>query len=813
MNEKGPERFYDVLHYSIKLSFDEPQKTIFGNVTTTLVPLAAPLKMIEFDAEDISFKHVRLGTQDLKFDSLASSVRIHLRRAYTHRETLKISIDYVSMPKKGAYFVEPDSGYPHKPRQIWTQGEDMDNHHWFPCYDFPDDKATSEVTLIVQSDQEAISNGKLASVKEDRKAGTKTFHWEMNKPHSSYLVMFAVGDYAVLTDKAGSVPLEYYVYKNETADARECFKETPKIMEFFSKRIGYPYPWEKYAQVCIADFMYGGMENTTATTLADYGAVYNARARIDNSPVSLIAHELAHQWWGDVVTCKNWRHLWLNEGFASYFDPLYFEYSRGRDEFDYVMYKDQQAALNTDKTLPHKPIVSVGSYGVNVYSRGAAVLHMLRFTVGDSLFWSAIRRYIVQHQFTPVETNDLRRSAEEASGKHLGRFFDQWVYKAGHPIFDVRYKWSDSARTISLTVRQTQSLDSLTGVFQTPVDIEVTTATGNTTHRITIASRETTVTLPCPDSPWLVIFDKGNWLLKELTFEKSKEEWAYQAQYANNPIDRVRAIQHFVAVHDSSVIPLLAAIARTDNFWGVRVEAIKSADSFKMGDNRLLLPIRRALFDQARNTSSGIRSAAVSQLKDFSGRDVVSALYSALQDSSYTVVAEAIRSLANVNPANATSLISAQVNTPSYRNIIGNAALNALAAIDPDKAIDVALEKVRHSQDVSERRSAVSILTRVGGNRKDVLAAYAALLSDKNLELRSSAVVALSLAEYQNASRRSFFAKLVDAFRHSKLIAGLFGLLIVAFAGVIYSFLRTPWKTISSKDGADTREEKKNDSA
>jgi Aminopeptidase N len=810
MNVEGPERFYDVLDYSIKLSFDEPQRTIFGNVTTTLVPLTAPLKMIEFDAEDISFKHVRLGTQDLKFDSLASSIRIHLGRAYTYRETLKISIDYVSTPKKGAYFVEPDSGYPHKPRQIWTQGEDMDNHHWFPCYDFPNDKSTSEVTLTVRSDQEAISNGKLVSVKEDRKARTKTFHWEMRKPHSSYLVMFAVGDYAVLTDKAGSIPLEYYVYKNETADARECFKETPKIMEFFSKRIGYSYPWEKYAQVCLADFMYGGMENTTATTLADYAAVHDARARIDNSTVSLIAHELAHQWWGDVVTCKNWRHLWLNESFASYFDPLYFEYSRGRDEFDFMMYRDQHAALEADKNLSRKPIVSAGSYSANVYSRGAAVLHMLRFTLGDSLFWSVIKRYITQHQFTPVETDDLRRSAEEASGKHLRWFFDQWVYKAGHPIFDVRYKWSDSARTISLTVRQAQSLDSLTGVFQTPVDIEVTAATGNTTHRITIASRETTVTLFCPDLPRLVIFDKGNWLLKELTFEKSKEEWAYQAQYANNPIDRLRAIQHFVAVHDSSVIPLLAAIASTDNFWGVRIEAINSAGSFKTENDSVRSPIRRALLDQSRNALSKIRSAAVSQLKDFAGSDIVAALRYSFQDSSYAVVAEAIQSLAKVDSTNATSLISAYVNTPSYRNIIGNAALNALVTLDPARAIDVALEKVRYGENVSGRRPALSILTKLGGNRKDVLAAYAALLNDKNLELRSTAAIAL--AGIQNASRHSFLVRLADVLRRRGLMTGLFGLLILAFASVVYIFLRTPWKTVSAKDGAEIREEKKNDS-
>ena len=795
----GRQHPYNVLHYRIELSFDEPRKTILGKEIATLVPLAAPLKTVEFDAEDIFFNHIRLGRHELRFDSLATSIRVHLDREYSRQETLKIVFDYISTPKKGAYFVQPDSGYPHKPDQIWSQGEDMDNHHWFPCYDFPDDKATSEVILTVKLGQVAVSNGKLLGVKENAKEGTRIFHWTMVKPHSSYLVMFAVGDYAILSDTSGHVPLEYYVYKNEIDDARKCFEETPKIMAFFNARIGFPFPWEKYSQVCIADFMFGGMENTTATTLADYAAVCDSRARLDNSPVSLIAHELAHQWWGDVVTCRDWRHIWLNEGFASYFDPLYFEYSRGRDEFDLMIYRDQERAIDVDKNRSRKPIVSAGSYGENVYARGAAVLHMLRFTLGDSLFWRGIKHYITQHQFAPVETSDLQNSFEETSGRKLSWFFDEWLYNAGHPIFDVQYAWSESLKTISLSISQTQTLDSLTGIFRTPVDIEIIGRTSALTHRIVIASRDTTVLLPCAYEPTLVIFDKGNWILKELNFTKSKEEWAFQAERSANPVDRIQAIRHFVAVHDSSAIPLLAKIAVTDNCGGVKVEAMNSIASFPPKDEIFRLPMKSALLAEAENSSSKVRTTAITQLKNFEGNDVVAALRSALRDSSYYVVAAAIQSLEKVNPKKALNDIKAYVDTPSYRNVVANAALNALTTLDPDRAVDDALQKVRYGENVSGRRTALSVLMKFGGKRKEVLAAYEALTTDKNPDLRMTAVVALASARNSQLPMTSRALRLVS----------FMGLLSIAFLVIVYLFFRARRKRPSRQMEEEVAEPKK----
>src|SRR5512140_545210 len=355
-------RSYNVQHYKIDVSIDDKKKSVDGTVTTTLVPFLPKLQTVEFDAEKLNVRRVLMGAKSLRFTVDSTRLRIQLDKPYSYTDTLTLSVQYSCTPKKGLYFTQPDSGYPDKPMQIWTQGEDMDNHFWFPCYDFPNDMATSEVIATVPGHYALVSNGKRRGVKENKKDGTKTWHWSETRPHASYLIMIAAGDYAVLKDKAGSLPLEYYVYPKHVEDAKVCFAETPGMIQFFNKKTGFDFAWETYAQVLIADFIEGGMENCSATTLMDDITVYDARTRVDESPVSLIAHEMAHQWWGDVVTCKDWRHLWLNEGFASYFDPLYFEYSRGRDEFEYIMSECQQAGINIDKHMGRKPVVSVGSY-------------------------------------------------------------------------------------------------------------------------------------------------------------------------------------------------------------------------------------------------------------------------------------------------------------------------------------------------------------------------------------------------------------------------------------------------------------------
>jgi aminopeptidase N len=601
--------------------------------------------------------------------------------------------------------------------------------------------ATSEMIATVRSTYVALSNGRLLDVKEDRVKKTKTFHWRQDIPHASYLISLAAGEYAILKDKAGDIPLEYYVYPGQVADAKICFASTPDMVTWFGDRIGYKYPWAKYAQVLIRDFVEGGMENISATSLADDAAVYDARARVDESPTSLIAHELAHQWWGDALTCKDWRHLWLNESFASYFDPLWHEHALGRDEFDYTMFNAQRAGINSDRHNGRRPIVSVGSYGENIYPRGAAVLHMLRFVLGDTLFWKALHHYIVKYQHTPVETNDLKVAIEEATGQNLYWFFDEWVYKAGYPVFDLSYDWSDSAKALSLHVRQVQKTDSLTGVFRTPVDIELTMPEGGTTRRFNILTRDTTFILPALSRPLLVVFDRGNWLLKEMKWTRSNDEWTYQAEHAKNPVDRLLAVQELAGMRNNVAwIPSFVRIAGSDPFWAVRREAVQALEKIDSTGSAQKSEIARALITAAADRKPDVRVAAVSQLRNYPEERVIAALREALKDSSSRVIAAALRSIAKLDSTNARGLLLSYIEVPSHGNTISVSALRSLATIDSLAGMDISLVKGRNGQPQGLRFASLGILSRYGKGRKDVLRLLESISGEKQSFVRTFAI-------------------------------------------------------------------------
>ncbi|MDP1678313.1 MAG: M1 family aminopeptidase [Bacteroidota bacterium] len=743
-NGEARDKSYDVLHYKIELSFDESKKMVIGKTTITFVPYLTKFRTVEFDAENMNFTSVSMKKKSLRFDSLAATIRITLDKEYSYNDTLTVTIRYHCVPKKGVYFIQPDSGYPNKPWQIWTQGEDMDNHLWFPCWDFPNDRATSEIIATVKSNYVFLSNGKLVSEKENKKNGTKTFHWKQTIPHVSYLVMFAAGEYAILKEKVDGVPLEYYVYKHHIDDAKACYAQTGAIMKFFNAKIGFRYPWDKYAQVIVADFTYGGMENTSATTLMDRITVFNARARVDESAESLIAHELAHQWWGDVVTCKDWRHKWLNESFASYFDPLYFEHAYGKDEFLNIMQQSQQAGINTDKSLGRKPIVSVDSYSNNIYPRGASVLNMLRFVLGDELFWKAINHYITKYQFQTVETDDFKNAIEESTGQNLYWFFDQWVYKAGYPKFDVSYVYNESSKSLFLTVKQTQTMDSLTGVFKTPVDVEIVTSTGNKTHRINIVQKESTYTLAANGKPNLVLFDKDNWILKEVTYSNRKtSEWKYQAEFGNDVVARKTALVE-LAQRDTSgeYISLIAKISSSDKFWGVRQSAVDA-----LGTINTISEIKKnALIAALHDKKSKVRASAATQLGKIKSPDVAAVLRAALNDSSYSTEANALSSLAKIDSLNAIPFIKERLNKWSYKNQVIHAALNSLENLDPVEGVTAALHKVQYGSEPLGRSIAMNILKNHGKNRDDVKAMCISLLNDTSGPIQFNAVELLGEA-------------------------------------------------------------------
>src|SRR5262249_33424926 len=408
---------------------------------------------------------------------------------------------------------------------------------------YPNERATSEVVATVPEQYLAISNGKLLEVRHDPQARLKTYHWRQEIAHPAYLMTLVVGDYVEIADGYDGIPVLYYVHPGREEDARRAFGNTPRMVQFFSEKIGVRYPYEKYAQVAVTDFIFGGMENTSATTQTAE-TLHDARAHLDFSSDPLVAHELAHQWWGDLLTCRDWAHGWLNEGFATYFEALWMEHDKGAAEFRYTLQQEAQEYFEEDSKEYRRPIVCnlyqdpIELFDRHLYQKGGLVLHMLRSALGDRLFWKAMQHYCVKHYGQSVITSDLQRAIEETTGRNLDWFFDQWIYKAGHPELSVEYRWDEEAKLAHVTVKQTQDTKTIVGtdgfatpLFRLPVVIDFESAGQRQEFPVTIDAAQQTFHCPLPSRPQMMRFDPGNWILKTLDFRPPKDWLLYQLQH------------------------------------------------------------------------------------------------------------------------------------------------------------------------------------------------------------------------------------------------------------------------------------------
>jgi aminopeptidase N len=436
----APDRTCDIVHIALTLHLDIAQQTLRGTCATTVRGTSALVASVGLDAVDLHITQVRqAGGKPLRFDYDSQRLVVHLEPDLRSGEETTIEVDYsVTRPRLGLYFITPDAAYPEKPVQVWTQCQDEDARYWFPCFDAPNEMATTEITVTVPQPYFALSNGTLRATRRDDAAQTLTYHWVQEQPHATYLMTLVVGEFAERTEMVDGLPVQWYVTPGREADGQRAFGDTPAMVRFFSSKIGVPYPWPKYAQVAVSDFVFGGMENTSATTQTDL-TLHDERAHVDFSSNGLVAHELAHQWFGNLLTCKHWSHAWLNEGFATYFDALFHEHHKGQDEFRYLMYENAQEYFREDAERYRRPLVTnvyqepIDLFDRHLYEKGALVLHMLRYVLGEEMFWRSITQYVSMHRHQVVETVDLERAIEIATGRNLQAFFKQWVYQGGYP--------------------------------------------------------------------------------------------------------------------------------------------------------------------------------------------------------------------------------------------------------------------------------------------------------------------------------------------------------------------------------------------
>ncbi|MCI0486211.1 MAG: HEAT repeat domain-containing protein [Blastocatellia bacterium] len=742
---------YDVQHYRIKVSFDWAKKSVAGETTITFQPFASGLKEVEIDAGNMTINSVRRdGGGPLKFRYEGNEkLFVTLDRAYTAGQNVAVTINYTSVPKQGLTFITPTSSDPNRPYQIWSQGEAKTNHYWFPCYDYPNDRATTEMIATVEDRYQVISNGALIDVKADARNKTKTWHWKMDQPFSSYLVSIIVGEYAEVKDHFKTIPVVSYVYRDQVENARVSFGKLARMVAFFSEKIGYDYPYAKYAQTMVRDFG-GAMENITATTMTDT-AVHDRRAHLDLSSDTIVSHELVHHWFGNLLTCRDWGEIWLNESFATFFSAAWTEHDLGRDDYLYQMLGNQKNYYQAWAQGNRRPIVTKryedpdALFDAYAYPRGAAVLGMLRFVLGEELFWKAIRHYVKKYEWQMVETQQLVVAIEEATGQNLQWFFDEWIYKMGHPEFLITKSYTESTRSLKLTVKQTQKPDDKRPWFQSPdhftmpVDIAVTTASGEKVHRVWIDGREKEFTFTVDSKPLIVNFDRGNYIIKQVKFDRSDEELAYQLLHDSDVMGRVLAANELRSKRTDAAAAALAEAALKDPFWAVRIEAVKAMSGFK--NDR----VRAALIEAARDKDSRIRREALKGLAQLKDASLAELYIRVIQtDQSYFAVAEAAKALGQSGAPQAYNVLMGALNVDSWQETIRGGVMEGLAALKDPRALDVAFKYAVPGNPVSLRVAAFRVLGDTGKGNDRALEILTAGLKEQSLQLLFSAVQALA---------------------------------------------------------------------
>jgi aminopeptidase N len=663
-------RGYDVERYRIELQFDEATHTFQGTTTIALLPLADGFRICELDAETFRVTSVRDDRGELRFEQPPGKLTVHLRRPHGRQERTVFTVAYearnVSVdPQKFGMMQGYDLGLgfkdesPDHPRIINTLSFPEGARHWFPSNDHPADKAASEVIATVRQGDQAIANGRLVSVTKTP-AGTR-FHWVQDKPHSTYLFVLAAGPYVKVADTGGALPVNFWVYPRDRDDAPRTFGRTREILRFFEREYGVPFPWDKYDQITIPRFG-GGAESTSATVIGD-GQIHDEKADKDFPSHWLVAHEAAHQWWGNLVTMRDWSEAWINESFATYGEYLYSKHSLGEDEGALNLMEKRNVYLEEARTKYQRPIVWDGwqtpnqNFDRHTYQKGAAVLHMLRWIMGDEPFRKAVTRLLEKHAYSTADAWDFLATIRETSGQRLEAFFDQWIYRAGHPVFEVSWEWLQSARTLRLKVAQRYG-----PLFETPVDVGIVSTGGKIVHRLRIAAeQEQSFDIVCDSKPMLVRFDEGDHLLMELRFQKSVEELVFQLR-TDGAMGRLWAVRQ---LKGRGAEAALRGAARNDGFWAVRRAAVESAE----GDSGFF---RECAADPA----SAVRAAALRRIGGPSESAFLAQRFR-LEDS-YLAQAEALRALGRTGDRSRIQLINEATRMKSPRGIVKRAAEEAL---------------------------------------------------------------------------------------------------------------------------------------
>ncbi|MGB6877520.1 MAG: M1 family aminopeptidase [Candidatus Acidiferrales bacterium] len=723
----APSRTYHVENYKLALHFDEPKGEVFGDEVVTLRPFAPHFRKFYLNSTELKIDSVTLESAQgapvkLTYAAEDPQLWITLDREYDAANALKVRIVYHGFPRTGLFFVNPSKDYPKWPREVYSQGEAEFNRYWFPCWDYPNDMATSETVTTVPDGQSVVSNGKL--VKVTRAAGTATYDWVESVPHSSYLTSIAVGPWRKVADKYEDKPVDYYVpdYVDE-ATARRSFHLTPDMIGFFSRATGVDYPYEQYAQTEVHNFIFGGQENVSATTLTEF-TLHDERADQDYPSTGLVSHELGQHWFGDYVQGRDWANIWLNEGFATYLQALYTQHHEGNDAFRFEIYNDQLTEQEEGREDYTRAIVDrhygdpMDMFDATTHEKGAAVLDMLRYLVDgpeaasheasqNEMLFRALHHYLAAHHAQSADTPELIESIRTIIGAELGWFFREWVYMAGHPEYRVEASYDAAKKMEKVTVAQTQHVDAMTPIFDMPIELEFFGAGGEKkVIQVRDNLQQQEFDTPLDFAPQWVDFDPDDFIDKTVQFDKPVDALIAETEKDPSMMSRLWAAQQLGKEKETDAdlrVDALVKVLGTDEFYGVRVAAATSLG--EVGTERA----KAALLSALQQPDSRVRTAVIETLGHFSkDRAVYDVLVNALHnDASYAVEAAAAQDIGKSGVAQSFDVLQAETATKPEVHVM-QATLAGLAATGDPRAAEILLAQAQPGVPERVRLSALA---------------------------------------------------------------------------------------------------------
>jgi aminopeptidase N len=721
----APPKEFRTLHRKIELTVDFQKKSISGSCTLDIEPIQHALGRAHIDACELDIKSCTVDGREVEFEYDNAVLAVPLpEKDGPH----SVRVEYSASPKEGLYFTSPDAEHPEKEVQAWTHSEPEAARFWYPCHDHPSDKSSSEMVIRVPKGFRVISNGKLLSTEDEGES--VVFHWKEGTPHSSYLSSFVAGRFGEITQEVHGLKLHYNFPESRREDVLRYFGETPRIIEVLEDLTGMKYPYEKYDQTTVQDFVAGGEENLNATTLAmnyypEAGTEEDFQPAYSNpfsTAVNLVAHEAAHQWYGDWVTCSDWCHAWINEAWATYLQSLYVERTRGADFMRWEMGAREAEYFEEDEKEYRRPIVDreyVWPHDVfdhTTYRKGASMIHELRYIMGDDSFFRGTAEFLRRHAESCADTDDMRKAMEAVSGLQLEEFFDQAFLKPGYPEFRVDYEWDDTAKTATLGVKQEQNTSDGTPVFRLPCDIVFYVGGARKKFRVMLDSAEQTLVFSLAARPSVVEFDPERWLLKKVKFEKTFDLLENQLTKSQDAWSRAEAAAALGETGSDSAVQALRSAVEREQFWDVRACAMRALGN--IGTD----PALEAILQVGVPSDRRVRRAMAKALGSFKDERARKLLVAFLEsDESPYVRCEAALSLAKSWPEGALPHLKKAMGVHSPNETLAEACLEAMGKLGGEEVKKIVDDNLAYGKPTRARVGALKAIKARGRIADDEL--------------------------------------------------------------------------------------------